>query len=377
MSLALNLFDFSAGWHPAWRFALVLGIGAAALALTVWIGLRALHKLAQRTSTTLDDELIGALRWPAQWTALAVALMVALKDIEERHLSRTLEYRLTVLVAALIIVPLTIAVSRASIILLRYALSRSATGWHVTTLTAASIRILWAIPGLLVILNLLDISLAPALTALGVGGIAVSLALKDTLANLFSGFYISMAGNIHKGDYIKLDSGQEGFVEDVTWRITTLRTLQNNLVVIPNSKLSEALVTNYTYPEPRMALPIPISVPYSADVDHVERIVLEEVEAAAGLEGLLLDPPPVVRFNPGFGDWALNLTLIVHVSDFTKQFPVQDALRRRILARFRREGIQIPFPVRTVDLPPGSLKRALEAGGVADRPEPAGGGSRV
>lgn len=370
MNLALNLFDFSTGWHPAWRFLLIAALGAAALALAVWIGLRALHRIAQRTSTTLDDELLHALRWPAQWAAIAIALLVALKDVEERHLSRALEHKLAVLVAVLIIIPLTIGISRATIILLRYSLARSATGWHVTTLTAATIRILWAIPGLLVILNLLDISLAPALTALGVGGIAVSLALKDTLANLFSGFYISMAGNIHKGDYVQLDSGQEGFVEDVTWRITTLRTLQNNLVVIPNSKLSEALVTNYTFPEKRLAVRIPISVGYEADIDHVERVVLEEVEAARGLDGLLFDPPPVVRFNPGFGDSSLNLLLIVHVEEFTKQYLVQDQLRRRILSRFRREGINIPFPIRTLDLPPGSLKRALDPGPSTPSPPP-------
>jgi small-conductance mechanosensitive channel len=362
MNLALNLLEFSSGWHPAWRFLTVAAIGAAALALAVWLGLRTLHRLARRTSTTLDDELLHALRWPAQWTAIAIAFLIALKDVEERHLSRPLEHKLTVLVAALIILPVTIGISRATIILLRFALSRSAAGWHVTTLTAATIRILWAIPGLLLILNLLDISLAPALTALGVGGIAVSLALKDTLANLFSGFYISMAGNIHKGDYIQLDSGQEGFVEDVTWRITTLRTLQNNLVVIPNSKLSEALVTNYSFPEKSLAVRIPIGVSYDADIDHVERVVLEEVEALRGLDGLLFDPPPVVRFNPGFGDSSLNLTLIVHVSEFTSQYIVQDQIRRRLLARFRREGIVIPFPIRTLDIPPGSLKRALDPG---------------
>lgn len=359
MNLALNLFDFSSGWHPAWRFLLVAAACAAVIALFAWLGLRALHKIAQRTGATLDHELLHALRWPAQWSAIAVAILIALKDVEERHLSRSLEHRLTVLAAVLIVVPLTIGISRASIIVLRFALSRSATGWHVTTLTAATIRLLWAIPGLLVILNLLDISLTPALTALGVGGIAVSLALKDTLANLFSGFYISMAGNIHKGDYVQLDSGQEGFVEDVSWRITTLRTLQNNLVVIPNSKLSEALVTNYSFPEQTLAVRIPFNVSYDADVDHVERAVLEEVEAARGLDGLLLDPPPLVRLNPGFGESSLNLALIVHVEEFTKQYLVQDQLRRRILARFRREGIVIPFPIRTLDLPPGSLKRAL------------------
>ncbi len=368
MNLALNLFEFSTGWHPAWRFLLVAAAGAAAIALAIWIALRALHRIARRTSTSLDDELLHALCWPAQWTAVAVALLVALKDVEERHLSRRLEHNLTILIAALILLPLTIALARATIILLRYSFAKSATGWHVTTLTAATIRILWAIPALLVILNLLDISLAPALTALGVGGIAVSLALKDTLANLFSGFYVSMAGNIHKGDYVRLDSGQEGFVEDVTWRITTLRTLDDNLVVIPNSKLSEALVTNFSYPKKRLAVRIPIDVSYDADVDHVERIILEEVEAARGLDGLLFDPPPVVRFNPGFGDSSLKLALFVHVDEFTKQFPVQDHLRRRILARFRREGIVIPFPIRTLDIPPGALKRALDPGSNAPQP---------
>ncbi|MEJ5369559.1 MAG: mechanosensitive ion channel family protein [Bryobacteraceae bacterium] len=366
MNIALNLLDFTSGWHPASRFVAVLSAAAAAFVILVWVGLHTLHRIARRTSTTLDDELLAALNWPARWTAIAIALLIALKDVEERHLPRSLEQKLSILAAALIILPLTIALSRATIILLRYALSKSATGWHVTTLTAATIRILWAIPGILVLLNLLNISLAPALTALGVGGIAVSLALKDTLANLFSGFYISMAGNIHKGDYVQLDSGQEGFVEDVSWRITTLRTLQNNLVVIPNSKLSEALVTNYSYPEKKLAVRIPVSVSYDADIDHVERVILEEVEAARGLEGLLFDPPPVVRFNPGFGDSALNLSLIVHVAEFTQQFAVQDQLRRRILARFRRERIQIPFPIRTLDLPPGSLKRALEPGTPGD-----------
>ena len=99
---------------------------------------------------------------------------------------------------------------------------------------------------------------------------------------------------------------------------------------------------------------------YDADIDHVERIVLEEVEAARGLDGLLDDPPPVVRFNPGFGDSSLNLTLIVHVDEFTKQYLVQDQLRRRILARFRREGIVIPFPIRTLDIPSGALRRVLD-----------------
>lgn len=360
MREALDFLNFWESWHPGWRFLAALGAAAAILSVSVGVLTHALHRIARRTQTRLDDEILAALRWPLRWGALLLAVLIALKALEERDLSRQAGQRLAIVLVVLVLIPLTMALSRISIIALKYYLARSATGWHVTTLTAATLRILWAVPGALVVLDMLNVSLAPALTALGVGGIAVSLALKDTLANLFSGFYVSMAGNLHKGDYVRLESGPEGYVEDVAWRITTLRTLQNNLIVIPNSKLSESLVTNFSYPEKRVALPIPFGVSYGSDIARVERAVLEEVAAAAGLDGLLLEPAPVVRFHPGFGDFSLNLTLVVHVEEFAKQYAVQDALRRRILERFRRENIGIPYPVQTLDLPPGSLKRALE-----------------
>ncbi len=360
MKQVIDFLQFWQDWHGTGRFLSVLGVSLGAIALLVVVLLRWLQRAAARTATRIDDEIVAALRWPARLGVVLGGLILAVRDLDERDLPRSVEDGLAGLIVALVLVSFTMAASRVTVILLEYNMRRSGSEQQVTTLTATMIRLLWAIPGVLVLLRMMDVTLAPALTALGVGGLAVSLALKDTLANVFSGFYISMAGNIHKGDYIKLDSGQEGYVEDVKWRITTLRTLQNNLVVIPNSKLSEALVTNYSHPEKRMALPIQLGVDYSADIARVERVALEEVQAAAPLEGLLLDPAPVVRFHPGFGDSSLDLTLVVHVEEFAKQFAVQDELRRRLLLRFRAEGIGIPFPIRTLDLAPGSLKRALE-----------------
>jgi small-conductance mechanosensitive channel len=205
--------------------------------------------------------------------------------------------------------------------------------------------------GLLVTLDSLSISITPLLTTLGIGGLAVALAFKDTLANFFAGLYILADRPIREGDYIKLEGGPEGYVEGVGWRSTRIRTLPNNIVIIPNSKVSESIITNYFLPERRMALLLNIAVSYGSDSRRVEKILLEEAtQASSELEGLLADPPPIVRFIPGFGESALNFTLICQVREFADQYSVQHELRHRLFERFKKEGIEIPFPQRTVHL---------------------------
>src|SRR5262249_34662646 len=104
-----------------------------------------------------------------------------------------------------------------------------------------------------IVSDALGVSLAPALTALGVGALAVGLALQDTLSNFFSGLYIIFDKPVRPGDFIKVDPSYEGYVESIGWRSTHLRTMANNLVVIPNATLSKAIITNYTCPTPHMA----------------------------------------------------------------------------------------------------------------------------
>ena len=208
--------------------------------------------------------------------------------------------------------------------------------------------------GILILLRHFGVSITPILTAFGVGGLAVALALQDTLSNLFAGFYISIAGQVRLGDYIKLNTGEEGYVTDISWRSTTIRALANNMIIIPNAKLAQAIVTNYYLPERRMSLIIPVSASYDSDPDHVERLLLEEVESAAGtIAGLLAEPAPMVRLIPGFGDSALNFSLICQVAEFVDQFAVQHELRKRIWKRFRTEKIEMPYPTRTVYLREG------------------------
>jgi small-conductance mechanosensitive channel len=127
--------------------------------------------------------------------------------------------------------------------------------------------------------------------------------------------------------------------------------LPNNMVVIPNSKLTQSVITNYYLPEKRMSLLVPVGVRYGTDPELVERILIEEtLAAAAEAPGLLTEPPPFVRFIPGFGESSLDFTLICQVAEFTDQYLAQHILRKRIIRRFNAEGIEIPFPQRTVHL---------------------------
>ena len=94
-------------------------------------------------------------------------------------------------------------------------------------------------------LNAVGVSITPIITALGVGGLAMALALQDTLSNLFAGIHILAEHTIRIGDFIRLETGQEGYVEDISWRTTRIRMLPNNMVIVPNSKLAQSVVVNY------------------------------------------------------------------------------------------------------------------------------------
>ena len=121
--------------------------------------------------------------------------------------------------------------------------------------------------------------------------------------------------------------------------------LQNNVVIVPNSKVSQSVITNFDLDETRLALSIRVGVSYDADAERVEQILVDEARRAAGdVEGMLAEPPPVARLIPGFGEYSLDFTLVCWVARFPDQFNVQHELRKRLLRRLRAEGIDMPLP---------------------------------
>ncbi|HSK08611.1 MAG TPA: mechanosensitive ion channel family protein [Vicinamibacterales bacterium] len=205
-----------------------------------------------------------------------------------------------------------------------------------------------AVLGLLVILNGLGLSIAPMLAALGVGGIAVALALQEPLANFFAGIFIVLAGQIRVGDYVKLDSGHEGYVVDFSWRSTRLRMLANNVVIVPNAKLAQATIVNHHLPSQDLAVLVEVGVDYASDLGHVERVVIDVArQVMAEVPGGVPEFQPFVRFHT-FNDSSIDFSVIMRGKEYTDQFLVKHEFVRRLHERFDREGIVIPFPIRTI-----------------------------
>jgi small-conductance mechanosensitive channel len=306
-----------------------------------------LHRLAARTAWDVDDIIVGAIRGPFLIWVLMLGLYGALNASSLPDLAVETGSDL-VLGLALFSISLTAANILAEL------MRRSAARAHLATpaLIPNLIRAGMIMLGIMLMLStLLGIDrIVPLLTAFGIGGLAVALALQDTLSNLFAGFYVTLAKQVRIGDYVKLETGQDGEVVDISWRATSVRDFSNNLIILPNAKLAQSIITNYHMPSRPVTVRIPVSVSYRSDPEHVEQVLLEIGQSALReIPELDQSFAPVVRFT-NMGDFALDFMLAVRARSFPEQFIVQHQLRKRIFKRLREEGIEIPFPVRTIYL---------------------------
>ena len=329
-----------------------------------------LNRVFHRGAEKLGDTWGGLVFSLLESLPLPLLLLAALyTSLELLALPRKIEAIGSKVILALVVIVLFYFPAKVLILFLRRLGRREPGLEQVSEPAIFAVRALFAILAVVIVLENLGISLTGVWTTLGVGSVAVALALQETLSNFFAGFYLLADRPVAHGDYIKLDSGQEGYVQRIGWRSTSLRTLGNNTVVIPNSTLAKAVVTNYSAPEKPMSYSLPVSVSYGTDPKRVETILVEIARQAArdGVEGLLREPPPSVSLIPGFGPSSLDFSLNVQLGQFTDQYLVQSELRKRILARFDQEGIRMPFPTRTVQLDPPTLE-AISAG-AKPRPE--------
>jgi small-conductance mechanosensitive channel len=329
--------------------AVIAGLLAAFLLrmLLRWLG-----KHADRTRWSGDDVIVQALRTVVPAAAIAGGAASAAAALPlTSAVQRTVNQVLTVL----LIFVVTVAAARLVAGLVRTVTqSRSGVAGSATIFVNIT-RVLVLAIGFLVVLQTLGISIAPMLTALGVGGLAVALALQDTLANLFAGIHILASKTVQPGDYIRLSSGEEGYVEDINWRQTTVRALSNNLVVIPNGELAKSNMTNFMRPEQQLTILVQAGVAYDSDLEHVERVTIEVVaEVMTEITGAVPDHEPLVRFHT-FGDSRIGFTVILGVGEFSDQFRIKHEFIKRLHKRYRDEGIRIPAPTRTVALQQGAV----------------------
>ena len=205
----------------------------------------------------------------------------------------------------------------------------------------------------LLILDQLDISISPLIAGLGIGGLAVALALQPTLSNFFAGTYLVGDTVIMPGDFIELENGLRGYVAEIGWRSTRLRTPFNNLVVIPNSRLADSILTNYYGPSMEIGVMVEAGVSYSSDLVHVERVAMEVAQQ------VIDDVAEADKKNPPwfgyekFGDSNIDFWIWVQATDRLSSFAMKSELMKRLHSRFKVEGIEINYPVRHIILPDG------------------------
>lgn len=215
-----------------------------------------------------------------------------------------------------------------------------------TLLNNIIVIIIYAI-GIMITLETCGVSVTPILTAMGVGGMALALALQDTLSNAIAGLQIILTKQLHIGDFIQLNNGRSGQISDITWRYTTINTSLGNAVVVPNKEISNSTLVNYNIPEPDLSILLPMGVSYDSDLDHVEKVTLEVAHEVCHRLDPDMEKEPLVLFT-SFGDSSINFNVLLHCSSFTKQKFITHEFIKEITARYRKEGIDIPFPIRTV-----------------------------
>ncbi|MCY3544820.1 MAG: mechanosensitive ion channel family protein [Chloroflexi bacterium] len=357
-------FTDNAGLALLYALGVVVVFTAVAFIINFIVG-QSLNLLVRRHNSPLQSveiRVMGALRIPILLTIVLYGVRVALNSLSQAssptldfisNLGQLGHYAWIVSVAAVV----CYTVSRLIVAFMRWYSARAPHDTRTalnTVIWPILIRITSIVVftlGALVALDLMGIPITPLLAGLGIGGLAVALALSPTISSFIAGTYVVAEGHISEGDYIEIDSERAGFVISVGWRSTVLRSRFNNVIVVPNSLITESIVTNYATPSPAVTGSVENGVSYESDLKHVEdvslevaRKVIEEAEAAH------TDFEPVFRYVE-FADSNINFRIVFQGVDRAGMIAIKHEIIKELHARFQEEGIEINYPVRKLTAP--------------------------
>lgn len=313
-------------------------------ALFVW-----LERIAKRTSTEVDDIVIDALNRPV----FILIFLSGLTFVWDMFIPPALSVKFSkyvllafkagaILAVVLFVNKLFLGLVRAYSV--RIELLRISSGFTEVLVQAVVLGI-----GVLILLDSFGVSITPILASLGLGSLAVALALQPTLENLVSGIQIILDRPIVPGHFVKLESGEEGYVEKVGWRSTWIRLLPNNMVIVPNKQIINSKVLNYYYPSKDMAVLVQVGVHYSSDLEKVERITCEvAAEIMKTVQGSVADFQPFIRFHT-FDSSSINFTVIMKCKEFVDNYLIKHEFVKALSKRYTKEGIVIPFPIMAIN----------------------------
>lgn len=296
--------------------------------------------LARRTPGNWDDIVSAEIRRRVSSWAILAGAWLSLAYWPIPTFWRTFAADVIIAIGGLSI---TLAVSAIATGLVAHYAPKAAPGVPAPGLTQNLTKLLILVIGSLVILNGLGVSITPMLTALGVGGLAVALALQEPLSNLFAGIFLSVAGQVRLGDYVKLDSGAEGYITDINWRAARIRTLSGSAIIVPNAKLSQAIVTimNRRTPSADVPVAVDVGVDSAHDLDRLEAVTLDVArDVMRGVPGGVPEFEPAIRYQT-LNETRVRLSVIMRAKELGDQDLVRHEFLKRLHARYTREGMTV------------------------------------
>ncbi len=300
----------------------------------------------KKTKTNLDDLIIRRTQKPGSWLILLLGFYIALIPLEipENINLMINDIILTICVLFFCVICVRVVDTFIDVWGNRWAKkTESSIDDALLPLFHKTSKVLFIIVAFAVILKIWKFNISGLLAGVGIAGMVLGLAFKDSLANIFGGVSIVLDKSLKVGDKVKLSTGELGLIEDIGLRSTKLRTYDNELVTIPNGLLSNTIITNFTMPDIKHREMIKFSVEYGSDVDKVKKVVLKAMQ---NIPDAIYDPEPFVVFND-MADSGLNFSAFIW-STWDKGINAKLEATKRIYEALNKAKIGIPFPTRTV-----------------------------
>jgi len=335
-------------------YALVTLVSGILLAIIVRFIVRWLEAKAEETETKWDDIIIAAIGTPLQVTIVAIAVYAALTFVGIMPLNYPGVLDDQIVLAFWIIMGAWIISSFLHDVIAIYGhelAEKSDSDWDDRLVELLELIVKWLVwfAALMAILSVFEVNITPFLAGAGIAGLAVALAAQDIISNFFGGAIITIDKPFKVGDRVKVDQ-YYGDIMNVGPRSTRLKTLDYQIVTIPNNKITTNVIVNYSEPDEKLRITIPVSAAYGTDVDAVKNLLLEIArESISKTDFLLADPAPKVFFIE-FADSSLKFVLYVWARKYNLPDEVKDSINSLIATRFAEAGIEIPFPQMEVRL---------------------------
>jgi MscS family membrane protein len=330
-----------------WTISLSIILGSIIIGKIVfWISNKFIKKITAKSKSRLDDIIVDMIEEPV---VLAIAIAGIWLGLGRLHFSDGLDAWLNKIYHVLVAINVTWFFSRfINSIIKEYVVpfaekSNNDLDNQIIPIIQKGVRtVIWSV-GIIVALNNAGYDVGALIAGLGIGGLALAMAAKETVSNMFGGLMIFTVKSFKIGDRIKLN-GFDGTITEISFQVTRMKTLEGRLVTIPNSLFIGNMVENVTA-EPSRKVTIVLGLVYETSPEMIQKgiDILKEIATT----NTNLDEGTIISFTT-FGDYNLGITFIYYIKKESDIFVTQSEVNLEILKQFNENGLSFAFPTRTL-----------------------------